>query len=167
MKINISGLPAGFHSFEVTKSVRLMDLPENFSGEAVAKVTLEKTSMQILATVQATAKASFACDRCAEEFTMPIEGTFTAVYSWNESDIGTEQDDNFFLMTEGQKTIDLTDPVREYLLLAVPIKTLCREDCRGLCPECGTNLNERPCSCARPATDSRWDALQKFASRTT
>jgi uncharacterized protein len=167
MKINISGLPAGFQTFEVTKSAQLMDLPENFTGDVTALVNLEKTSMQILAAVRATVHASFQCDRCTDDYVAPVEVSFTVVYAWNESDNGTAEDDNFYVLAKGQNVIDLSEPVREYLLLAVPIKNLCREECRGLCPVCGTNLNERTCACATGETDSRWDALQKLASRNT
>ena len=50
-------------------------------------------------------------------------------------------------------------PAREEWLLAVPAFSLCREDCKGLCPRCGADLNERPCDCA-DTTDARWDALK-------
>jgi uncharacterized protein len=165
MKINISGLSAGFHTFDVSASARQMDLPEFFTGTVTAHVALEKTSWQILADIRAEVNAALQCDRCAEEFTAPIEVSFEAVYSWEETDRSGAEDDNFYLLADGQKQIDVSDPVREYLLLAVPIKNLCREECRGLCPVCGTNLNERTCNCTTGETDSRWDALQKLASR--
>lgn len=165
MNINISGLSAGFHTFEVTKSAQQMDLPENMAGDVTVQAVLEKTSMQILATIHAAVNASFQCDRCAEDYTAPVEVSFTMVYAWDESDRSTAEDDNFYVLAEGQNVIDLSETVREYLLLAVPIKNLCRVDCRGLCAICGTNLNEHTCTCTTGETDSRWDALQKLASR--
>ncbi|MGE5316284.1 MAG: YceD family protein [Acidobacteriota bacterium] len=164
MKINISGLSTGFHTFEVSQSAQTMDLPGNFLGDVTVRVSLEKTSWQILATIRATVNASFQCDRCADDFTAPIDVTFDAVYSWDETDRSAAEDENFFILAEGQNAIDLTDVVREYLVLAVPAKTLCREECRGLCPVCGTNLNEHTCDCRPGEHDGRWDALQKLVS---
>src|SRR5207244_12287968 len=52
------------------------------------------------------------------------------------------------------------DVLREQVLLAVPVKAICREECKGLCPHCGRNLNLEQCSCAEPVEDPRWAALK-------
>ena len=54
----------------------------------------------------------------------------------------------------------LEDVLREQVLLAAPLKAICREDCRGLCPHCGRNLNLEQCTCAEPIEDPRWEALK-------
>jgi uncharacterized protein len=54
--------------------------------------------------------------------------------------------------------IDLNDIVREHVLLGLPMSPVCREDCRGLCPQCGAELNLGPCGCTAPR-DPRWNAL--------
>jgi uncharacterized protein len=56
--------------------------------------------------------------------------------------------------------VELEDILREQVLLAVPIKTVCREECKGLCPQCGKNLNTGECQCEPVAGDPRWDALK-------
>lgn len=61
-------------------------------------------------------------------------------------------------------TIDLTDVVREQIFLFIPSKLLCREDCRGLCPACGINLNVRQCDCQLLDGDPRWSALRALQS---
>jgi uncharacterized protein len=58
--------------------------------------------------------------------------------------------------------VDLTDAVREQVLLRVPQYVLCREDCRGLCPKCGADLNAAPCDCAPDEPVSPWSALNKI-----
>jgi uncharacterized protein len=58
--------------------------------------------------------------------------------------------------------IDLTEDVRQTLLLSFPLKNLCREECRGLCPRCGTNWNEQACTCSDDVNDGRWDALRSL-----
>ena len=56
--------------------------------------------------------------------------------------------------------IDLDEIVREQILLALPTRQLCAEDCKGLCPSCGANLNEKACGCEQQQTDPRWSALE-------
>lgn len=77
------------------------------------------------------------CSRCLMEhpqkFEFPMEETFPL----------------------SQGTIDLKEDVRQSLFLSVPAKSLCRADCQGLCPQCGKNLNEGPCSCAAPVRQLR------------
>jgi uncharacterized protein len=58
--------------------------------------------------------------------------------------------------------LDVTDPVREQVLLAVPQYVYCRADCAGLCPQCGRNLNEGPCGCTRQEADDRWAPLRRL-----
>ena len=61
-----------------------------------------------------------------------------------------------------RQMLDLSDVLRQYLLTDEPLKTLCRSDCLGLCPECGADLNTEKCRCARPAIDPRWGALAEL-----
>ena len=62
-------------------------------------------------------------------------------------------------------TLDLTALLETETTLALPMKPLCREDCRGLCPVCGGNRNTTDCACQTPAPDSRWAALKDWAAR--
>ena len=61
--------------------------------------------------------------------------------------------------------LELEDVLREQVLLAVPIKTVCRIDCKGLCPRCGQNLNQGSCTCQTAQDDPRWYALRDLKSR--
>ena len=63
------------------------------------------------------------------------------------------------------EVIELEPLLREQFVLSLPYAPLCREDCKGLCPTCGTNLNESTCNCTPSKTDSRWDALLKHDSK--
>jgi uncharacterized protein len=74
---------------------------------------------------------------------------------------GAEDEGVFPLRPEGD-AVDLTPIVREELLLAVPAFPVCREDCPGLCPRCGTDLNQAECECRLSEPDPRWDALRKL-----
>jgi len=58
--------------------------------------------------------------------------------------------------------LDLTEAIRQYALLVTPMKPLCREDCVGLCPTCGCNLNQAPCDCPPKPADPRWSEISKL-----
>ena len=91
------------------------------------------------------------CDRCLDPYKSPLAAEFRVFLTLppgetEESEIELTQNDMFidFIMAE---EIELDDIVREQLYLALPMKFLCREDCAGLCPSCGANLNRQKCAC--------------------
>jgi uncharacterized protein len=61
--------------------------------------------------------------------------------------------------------LELEDVLREQILLALPLKTICSENCKGLCAHCGTNLNLEQCSCAEPVEDPRWSVLKDIRNK--
>ena len=108
--------------------------------------------------VQLSARAAFTfhgrCDRCLTPFTetydIPLEHTLVAT-------LEDEENDDYILLD--QYRLDLDDLVLADVLLELPYKSLCREDCRGLCPMCGKNLNEGLCGCNRKSVDPRLAVL--------
>ncbi len=77
-----------------------------------------------------------------------------------DRELNGEQDDLVFVVSEYEQEVDLTDPLRESLILSLPIKRLCSENCQGLCPYCGVNRNVEICNCMSQTTDHRWDQLK-------
>jgi uncharacterized protein len=113
-----------------------------------------------------TADVSAACSRCLEPVDRHLEIEFddTFVDSSNESteaetEISDEELDEALVI--GGK-IDVSEIVREQILLAMPEQLFCREDCRGLCPKCGSNRNLIDCNCADDDIDPRWAALKNL-----
>ena len=90
------------------------------------------------------------CGRCLKVFTEPLA-----------AQAGAENIENDAFIYESD-LLDITEPVRESLLLAVPLQSLCREDCRGLCPVCGADRNEGDCGCDATTVDPRLAALKQF-----
>jgi len=95
------------------------------------------------------------CRRCLAPVTVPVTAEVGALFT-READ-ALEDPDSYPLSPRAPE-IDLRPVVREELVLAVPRYVVCREECRGLCPRCGKDLNAGPCGCA-PAPDLRWRAL--------
>lgn len=110
--------------------------------------------------VSLIAEATFAldtvCDRCAapvkREMSVPVAHTLV-------SHLNDEDNDEFYLIEDMHFNLD--ELVREDVLLSLPTKILCREDCKGLCPYCGADLNKGECGCKKPI-DPRLEALKRF-----
>lgn len=109
------------------------------------------------------------CSRCLEPFTLPVDQTFDLRYhpateasTEQETEIAEEDLETSFYRDE---QIDLNELLREQFYLALPMKPLCREDCKGLCPQCGTNLNTATCACTPSWVDPRLAALEQFKTR--
>jgi uncharacterized protein len=114
-------------------------------------------------------RAAFAtlCHACLEPVVQPLDGDFDLVIRRGADRAATlvgedESGDDYVTVGEKEYEVSLHPFVHENLVVAIPIRILCREDCRGLCPECGANLNRGECSC-QPAADPRWDALRKLS----
>ena len=100
------------------------------------------------------------CRRCLAGVRQPVDDTVDMLFApigEDEDELGGEV---YPLPARGQE-LDVADAVREQLLLRAPQYALCEEACRGLCPQCGTNLNEGSCDCVSEAAPSPWDALKQ------
>ena len=104
--------------------------------------------------------ANAACCRCLAQTSCAIEARVDVIFTQDQDAV----DPSEYVLSEGTHVLELHDAVREELILAMPEFVLCREDCKGLCPTCGTDLNAGSCEC-RPATDSRWEALEELKTR--
>ncbi len=109
------------------------------------------------------------CARCLEPVTQDIQREFELLYRPLGADAGKDE----LSVTDAEAEIGyyqgegllLEDVLREQVLLALPLKVTCRADCKGLCPQCGKNLNQEQCSCSREVEDPRWAALKDVRSR--
>jgi uncharacterized protein len=109
------------------------------------------------------------CARCLEPVVQDVTRKFDLLYRPLGTDAGNEE----LSVTVAEAEVGyyqgdgllLEDAIREQVLLAVPLKVVCREDCKGLCPTCGKNRNTEPCSCAPPLGDPRWSALKDIREK--
>jgi uncharacterized protein len=110
-----------------------------------------------------------ACARCLDLVVHQVSRSFDLLYRPLGADSGhaelsvtdAEAEIGYY---EGEGLL-LEDTLREQVLLALPLKTVCREDCKGLCPHCGKNLNEIQCSCVDKVEDPRWSALKEIRTK--
>ncbi len=109
------------------------------------------------------------CARCLELVREDVARDFELLYRPLGADAGRDE----LSVTDAEAEIGyyqgdgilLEDVLREQVLLALPLKVTCREDCKGLCPHCGKNLNQEQCSCSVPVEDPRWAALKEIRDR--
>jgi len=94
----------------------------------------------------------FICDRCDEEFSQVVAGEVAVVFIQRDAPFPEEQPgDDLRSFMQFQEELDITTEVRDALMLELPLKMLCSEDCKGLCASCGANLNNETCRCQKKA----------------
>jgi uncharacterized protein len=118
---------------------------------------LTRTANGILAHVMLAANTGTQCVRCLTDFNLPLHADFTELYAFTSNSI-TDSD----LIFPENGYIHLTTLVREYMLLDMPISPLCKDDCKGLCPVCGENLNEVTCNHDESTIDPRLSVLKSL-----
>ncbi len=111
-------------------------------------------------------KLDIACGRCLESVKTPVNFEFEAAFInakrlTDDVDMELEAEGLDVSILVGHK-IDLVDVAQERVMLSIPSQTLCKQDCKGLCPECGANKNSKACNCDEKAIDSRWSALSEI-----
>ncbi len=153
MQIRIHEVPMGsIKPYEGEEEPTILGLPTNdplVKTDHPLQYRLEVTRIpgRIVVRGEVWTKALFLCSRCGESFREEVrDETFERV-------IETPRD---------VLSVDLTEDIREAIVLSFPGYPLCRRECQGLCPRCGTNLNRRRCRCGPPPKDGPWSALESL-----
>jgi uncharacterized protein len=139
------------------------------------EVTATYAGGDIVALVGVNGSFSVPCCRCLDETAIAISGEMRYIFSLRRSDENDEreprEDDgdgepdgsvDVIVIEPHKAEIDMTPRVWEALILSLPERVLCREDCKGLCPVCGANLNATRCGCAEDTSDPRFAVLKNF-----
>jgi uncharacterized protein len=113
-------------------------------------VSLTRTPQGLYAQGRLTATVDSECARCLDAFDQPLSVRLAELYHYPPESAPPDS-----LTISDDVHLDLTPVVREDFLLAIPMHTLCRPDCKGLCPQCGANWNEGPCDCRDDEIDPR------------
>jgi uncharacterized protein len=128
---------------------------DNFGGAA----KISRTPQGLLAQGRFHGETSLECARCLKTYRQPLDWEFTELYAFDRRSM-TESE----LLVPENGHIDLQPLVREYAILELPILPLCREDCKGLCPQCGQDLNKKDCG-HRPENDSPFSILKDLLDK--
>ena len=151
-KIELAGLPQGMTPHHLEAEPRDLGLvPEEWAGKLAADVTLERSgdNLSVRGTLQGSAVLD--CVRCLRTFELPLRVPFEAFAERAGTGSRREEEelerDDYMAFHDGRE-LDLSQEAHDAIVLELPIAPHCREDCKGLCPRCGADLNEGPCGCA-------------------
>lgn len=133
-------------------------------GSAACAADLLRTDASILVSASCITRFNNTCSRCLSTFTAEAHFTFNeeffpVVDAFTGSRLADREQGDFTIGED--QVLDLDDAVRQYHLLALPMKALCRVDCQGLCAQCGANLNEGPCGCPQEHLHPAWESLRR------
>lgn len=166
IRLDIGSLPEGHSHQDIEESASELDLVVEggcLASPVTVSLDITRNGDEIYITGRAVVSALLQCGRCLEQYSSRLESPVEVMVIVGDQAVDQE-DDHLARLPAGAKYVDLTDEVRGELLVRLPLKPLCRKDCRGLCPRCGTNLNLEKCSCHVERSDPRWDALKDFKS---
>ncbi|MBI4288580.1 MAG: DUF177 domain-containing protein [Chloroflexi bacterium] len=164
-KFNVAQLlrePTGAaRSYQLETSIELRQ------GEEVAfrgQVDFLRTDKGVLVHAQMESLVSEICSRCLSPFAHHLRVEFREeFYPTVEVNLGYRlppPEDTISFTIDENHLLDIGEALRQYAIMALPLKPLCHSECAGLCPQCGKNLNEGPCGCPPSSPDPRWSALR-------
>ncbi len=162
---------------EPTGSTRRFQLDESVSGileglgagRATGSLSLLRTHQGLLVNAVVEVQAEAACARCLADFNMTSnfsleEECYPTVDPSTGRRMNPPDESEGVVHIDTRQMLDLSEVLRQYFLTAEPMKALCRPGCRGLCLECGADLNAEKCKCDTRAIDPRWGALADLLS---
>ncbi len=167
MRINVSqqlkSSIGSIRNYEVSEVISIAGGDSMVEG----KVTLVRTDRGILTEAILHTEVKVTCSRCLSLFDYPLtlsieEEYFPITDVVSGTSLSLPEEPGCFTIDE-HHVLDLTEAIRQYALLAIPMKPLCGRDCAGLCPTCGHNLNQGPCDCLPQQADPRRSKLNKLA----
>lgn len=169
MRIELENLEDGKGSFAHTYQPEELDLMDErvaltLPAEVRGRITASGSEVRVSGAIETTVNVE--CDRCLKILEIPVSTTFTLQYitdqEYESSHVAELTPEEMAVAVFDGDAIDVDEIVREQILLTVPDRALCREDCKGLCSTCGTDLNGGSCNCEMSDIDPRWAALKKL-----
>lgn len=169
MRIELENLEDGKGKFAHTYQPDELDLLDEritLSGPVDVDGKVKRTGAEVVVSGQISSQVRVECDRCLKTIELPIAASFKLDYitgqDYESSSAAELTAEEMAVSVFDGETLDLDELVREQILLSVPDRTLCREDCKGICSTCGGDLNAGACQCQPFDIDPRWEALKKF-----
>jgi uncharacterized protein len=163
---NLEGSKGDFAHVYQPEELNPFDERVSLTAPAAVNGKVRLSGNQVFVNGHVVARAQVECDRCLKPVELPVNADFTLEYI-SDSDYQTARaveltEDEMSVSVFDGEAIDIDEIVKEQILLAVPTRMLCREDCKGICPECGTDRNTGECNCVTKEIDPRWAALKNL-----
>jgi uncharacterized protein len=162
MKLRLNALTEGSQTLTMTLSKSDLAISDGtFTNPISVTLAIDKETHQITVKGRLNTEVELICDRCLESFNYPLTVDFQTIISQLISS-SDNQDENILPITAKSNEVDLTPFARDALLTGLPMKNICSESCRGICPGCGKNLNIDTCICQTSQIDDRWKPLENL-----
>lgn len=166
MKIDLRDLRDdinSIHSELMPEEFGLVSEGAEFTQPVEVDLTFRRSGDDFFCTGMARTEVGLKCSRCLENYLHPlkIRLEFLVRVGKDQIEIGY-QDQAEPLISPGSQFFSIDSLVKETVLLNLPLKPLCSEDCKGLCPVCGVNLNTSSCRCKKEKLDPRWEKLKNL-----
>ena len=163
MKIRLDRLYVGEHEIEHRESPDALDLESECYRDPVNVVMhWDRRDPYIRVWLKISCRRQSQCDRCLSDFSYPLEAQAELLIQLRDEGVDDNDDPDYKVVSPSEQELDFTVDIRDAILLAVPSKMLCTEDCKGLCPRCGVNLNEESCRCDTEVINPQWEVLRKL-----
>jgi uncharacterized protein len=133
-----------------------------FAEPVALHLEVQQAGADVLVRGNVQALAELSCRRCLTPVMHEVDEDLTFLYRSGVQPVEAEAEEVYPLPERGE--LDLTQAIREHVVLSVPEFVACDEACRGFCPRCGANLNETTCDCRMEEEDPRWAALRRLRS---
>lgn len=148
MRIDLRNIPSEGLRIDTREPVSILDVKDEgaeFNTPIDVSILVNRTSNTLLINGEVKTTVGLTCSKCLRKFVQLLKNN------------------NFSLTCDitGQTDVDITPNIREEILILLPVKPLCTRKCKGFCPQCGQDLNEKQCSCTAKG-DVRWDKLGRI-----
>jgi uncharacterized protein len=149
MKIDLDKIPPDGVQLDGTELPKILDISVEgvgFNDPIEVSIFAIKSGSTLIVKGGLKTKIDFKCGRCLKSFSSVVES----------------KNLNYTYEVAGLNELDITEDLREEVLLLLPLRPLCKKECKGFCLKCGQDLNEKKCSCGKLKEDIRWSDLDKF-----
>lgn len=163
MQINIRNLESNLVESDAVVDNTFLDqsVIRYYPGLFKVHLVLDKFGRNYRIDIDLSTKAQYVCDRCLSEYSFIFKEKQRLIIQLGGK-VNQDDEEDIIFLPENTTEIDITPYLNEMVLLNHPLKMLCHEECRGICPRCGADLNTGACTCAEQPIDPRWDALRKL-----
>jgi len=170
--LELAGCEPGAHLLEGEEDASSFAFPPQVVAvedpvRLALRVTRDGPTIVVSGQVDVVARRT--CDRCLSTFSESVVVDLREVYHMGDASLpdADPDDDEVHFLGRRATRVDLAPVIRQRVLLELPMKSLCRDDCKGICPTCGVNRNEAECRCSIGPVDARWRALGGLGGETS
>ncbi len=167
MKLKVSDIDIDGTELDLTEEITIGEEGSDLLAPVSAQLRAFRDGSSVIVTGKAHADTELQCSRCLERFKTGIDSDVNITYLPEKEN--KDVSEKHMLSEEELNTgyyaddiIDVSGLLSEFVSVNIPIKPLCLEDCKGLCPQCGTNLNAGTCECKDEVIDERWSKLKSL-----